>query len=173
MLIVVRSFGAVIVLLGAIILAKPDALKRVIEFFERGGRFYLVGALRVALGIILMASAGQFQWSGEILAIGILVLLSGVVTLFLGLDRVRATGEWWKRQPALLTRLWAVLAIAVGLFLRIRPEGSSRRRRLSGGINSAGAGRRVRPARENGDVAQIGSTHLGADRRILGLGADE
>ena len=52
-----------------------------------------------------------------VVALGILLLLSGVHGFLMGLDRMRAAAEWAERWPPAGVRAWAVFQTALGVIL--------------------------------------------------------
>ncbi|KPK38997.1 MAG: hypothetical protein AMJ78_09145 [Omnitrophica WOR_2 bacterium SM23_29] len=117
MLILVKLIGIVIVAMGIIFLLNPEAMKRVINYWGQGKRLYLVGILRLLIGVVLLLSASQCRLVGAIVTLGILVLLGGIIIFALGLEKVKSILDWWDKKPLSVLRLLALIALAIGALL--------------------------------------------------------
>jgi hypothetical protein len=49
--------------------------------------------------------------------LGVSIIVAGLVTPLLGVERARMIVEWWEAQGFAFTRVWAGVALAFGLFL--------------------------------------------------------
>jgi hypothetical protein len=97
----------------------PDAFMTVRRsYYATPGRFYTVGAIRVAMGLVLIMAGSISRWPRILRALGVVVCLQGfVATLFFGLERARAVMEWEAMQGTALLRVGAVAALAGGSFV--------------------------------------------------------
>jgi hypothetical protein len=81
---------------------------------------YAVGAVRVAIGLLLIRFAPASRTPKTLRALGAVVciqgLVQGVAFSFVGLERARAILEWEAAHPALL-RVGALIALAFGGFV--------------------------------------------------------
>ena len=112
--IVIQSLGIVIVLVGVVYLLRPDVMKWLMEFFKQGKRIYLAGLIRLALAVIFLLGARECKHFWVILAFGILFLIGGVLIFILGPEKIRRILDWYQKQSALLLRVIAVIALAIG-----------------------------------------------------------
>jgi len=117
MLILVRLIGIVLVGMGIMYLLNPKTLRQFVAFFEQGRRLYIAGILRIVIGVILLAAASQCRWVGVVLALGILILIGGIVIFILGLERLKSMINWWNKRPLIVIRLMGLIALAVGALL--------------------------------------------------------
>ena len=78
---------------------------------------YVAGGLRLVLGIALLLTASTSGAPRTLRVLGGVVIVAGVVTPLVGVDRARAIVDWWTGQGTALTRLWAAVAVALSLFL--------------------------------------------------------
>ena len=80
----------------------------------------VVGAVRVAIGLVLIFFAPASRVPKPLRVLGVLVFLQGLVQAvgspFVGPDRARAILEWEAAHPALL-RIGALIALATGGFV--------------------------------------------------------
>jgi len=116
MKIVIQSLGVVIVAVGVVYLLRPDIMKWLMGFFKQGKRIYLAGVIRLALAVIFLLRAGspecEIRW--VIVVFGILFLIGGVLIFILGHEKLRRILDWYQKQSALLLRIIAVIALAIG-----------------------------------------------------------
>ncbi len=112
--IIVKIAGILIVLIGIVFLLKPGVMKRLMEFIKKGKRVYFAAVIRFALAIIFLLGAGECYQKWIIAAFGILFLISGLLILILGPEKIRNILEWYQKQPVLIFRVIAVIALACG-----------------------------------------------------------
>jgi hypothetical protein len=111
MVILARTIGIVIGLVGVTFLIKLDWMKQVIAFWKEGNRVYWAGAIRLTVGIILLAAspAARVPISAGIL--GLLFLVSGIVIFVMGAEEARKMIGTFESQSSALMRLLAVIVI--------------------------------------------------------------
>ena len=82
---------------------------------------YTVGAIRVALGVLLILVASTSRMPKPMRVLGVLVCAQGLIQIigmpFVGLDRARAILEWEGMLPPALLRAGALVALATGGFI--------------------------------------------------------
>lgn len=103
---------------GVVGIVSPEsgmALRRL--YFETPGRFYTAGAVRVAMGLVLILAAWASRWPWTLRVFGSLMCLQALAATVLGLERARAIMEWEGMQGNVLLRAGAVVALASGAFL--------------------------------------------------------
>ncbi len=115
--IIIRSLGIVIVVVGIVYLLRPDVMKWLMEFFKHGKRIYLAGLLRLALAVIFLLGARECKHFWVIFAFGILFLIGGVLIFILGPQKIKRILDWYQKQSALLLRVIAVIALAIGAII--------------------------------------------------------
>ena len=103
---------------GVVGIVSPDGgmtLRRL--YFETPGRFYTAGAVRVAMGLVLILAALRSRWPWTLRVFGAAMCLQALVATVLGLRRARAIMEWEGMQGSALLRGGAVVALATGIFV--------------------------------------------------------
>jgi hypothetical protein len=110
-----------IIVAGVVGVVSPDsvmALRRQYMVTPIGP--YAVGAVRVAMGILLILFAPASRTPKTLRALGAVVcvqgLVQGVASAFIAPERARAILEWEATHPALL-RIGALMALATGGFV--------------------------------------------------------
>jgi uncharacterized protein YjeT (DUF2065 family) len=112
--IIVKIVGIGIVLIGIVYLLKPGVLKRLMEFIKKGKRVYFAAVIRFILAIIFLLGAGECYQQWIIATFGILFLISGLLIIILGPERIRQIFEWYQNQPIVIFRVIAVIVLACG-----------------------------------------------------------
>ena len=117
--IIIKILGLVIAAIGIICIIKPTVMNRIMEFFKKGKRLYIAAPVRLALAVVFLLGARECKYFWVIFAIGILFLITGVLVLVLGPKKLTPMLEWWLKQPTLLLRLMALIAVAFGVVIII------------------------------------------------------
>lgn len=111
--------GLIIAALGAMDIAAPGptTLLYAAAFTLTPVGLYGAAALRVAFGLVLIAAAAGSRLPRTLRVLGALLIVAGVMTPFLGVERAQAMLSWWSAQGPLFIRTWAALAVIFGLFI--------------------------------------------------------
>jgi hypothetical protein len=104
----------IVVGIGGIV--SPDSVTTLRRLYYTPGGLYAGGAVRVAMGLVLILAASSSRWPRTLRALGAVVCLQGLAANFLGLERARAILEWEAMHPALLGA-GAVVALVAGGFI--------------------------------------------------------
>ena len=84
----------IVVSIGGIV--SPDSfmtLRRL--YYATPGRFYAAGAVRVAMGLVLiLAASTSSRWPRTLRALGAVMCLQALAATLFGLERARAIMEW-------------------------------------------------------------------------------
>ena len=111
---VVALFVVVVGLLGIV---SPDSVTTVRrQYFATPVGLYAAGAVRVAMGLVLILVARVSHAPKILRTLGALMCAQGLSATLLGLDRAQAVLEWEAMHPALL-RAGATVALASGGFV--------------------------------------------------------
>jgi hypothetical protein len=78
---------------------------------------YLVAALRISIGLVLAYVAPVSRAPKALRILGVIAVLGGVATLFLGAERAQAILEWCTAQGSVCIRLGAGVALVLGSFI--------------------------------------------------------
>ncbi len=112
--IVIKIVGILIVFIGIVYLLKPGVIKWLMEFIKKGKRVYFAGVLRFVLAIIFLLGASDCYLKWVIATFGILFMISGLLILILGPEKIRQIFDWYQNQPILLFRVIAAIVLACG-----------------------------------------------------------
>lgn len=97
-------------------LVTPDRIMAFRRSYFTPGGLYLVGAVRVGMGLAFILAAPGTRWPKTIRALGALMCMQAVSANLLGLERARAILEWEAMHTALL-RAGAVVALVTNGFV--------------------------------------------------------
>ncbi|MDP9141246.1 MAG: hypothetical protein M3O62_10695 [Pseudomonadota bacterium] len=110
-------FGLVIAGIGLVGVAAPAALLEVSSFVLTPAGLYSAAAFRVVVGVVLVVAAAASRMPGTVRVLGVLILIGGIATPLIGVDRVRTLIDWWSALGPMFMRAWAGLAVVLGLFV--------------------------------------------------------
>lgn len=116
---VIQIIGIVFVAIAIVYILKPGVMNRLFEFFKKGSRLYVAAPIRLGLAIVFLVGAGECKKTWVIIAIGILLLISGILVLVLGPKKLRPVIEWFQKQTELLHRAIALIVLAIGVVIII------------------------------------------------------
>ena len=112
--IIVKIIGILFVLLAIFYFLKPDVIKQLLGFLKQGKRIYIVAVIRFILAIVFLLAARECDITWLITAFGVLFLVSGLLIVILGIDKVKTILYWWLQQSFLLLRVLALITLAIG-----------------------------------------------------------
>jgi hypothetical protein len=104
--------------LGVWGLVVPDSVMTLRRSYYTPGGLYAGGAVRVAMGLVLILAASSSFWPRTLRAMGALMCLQGLAANLLGLEHAREILEWEAMHTALL-RAGAVVALVTGGFIAL------------------------------------------------------
>jgi len=111
------AFGAVIAAIGIVGLADPVLLLDATSFMQTSVGLYIAAAFRVVFGVVLIWIAATSRMPRTLRILGAFIVLAGIITPFIGVQRVRAIVEWWSAQGVVFMRTWATVAVIFGIFI--------------------------------------------------------
>jgi hypothetical protein len=109
--------GLAVAAIGIVGMVDPKSLLEATSFARTSGGLYFVAAIRLAFGLVLIGVAAASRMPRTVRFLGAFVILSGIVTLFVSVERARAIVAWWFAQGGVFMRAWASLAVVFGLFI--------------------------------------------------------
>ena len=115
--IVVVVVGCLVIAMGLLGLISPDLLIDLVKRAQTPVGLYSAAGLRVVLGSAMCLAAPQSRAPLALWIVGIVVVVVGVVTPFVGLERSRRLLEAWWSRGSTFTRIWAMCVTAVGAAL--------------------------------------------------------
>ncbi len=113
----VLVLGLLIASIGALGVIAPESLQAISRYTVTPLGLSLAAAARVAIGIILIRAAPASRLPRVLRVLGLIALVAGVITVFLGVGGASTILTWWSNQGPLLIRLWPALALIFGVLL--------------------------------------------------------
>lgn len=107
-------FGLVIVSLGVLGLAAPETFLAALSFFQQGHRIYVAAAMRIVIGVVVIAAASESRWPRTLRVAGGIVVFLGIVTPVSLHPIPSVAWGWW---PGSFVRPWALSAMLLGGFI--------------------------------------------------------
>ena len=108
----------VTIAVGMVGIISPDrviTLRRL--YYATHGRFYAAGAIRLAMGLVLILTASISRWPRTLRVFGALMCLQAFAANVFGFEHARAIMEWEAMQATALLRVGAAVALAAGGFV--------------------------------------------------------
>lgn len=93
-------------------------------YFATPGRLYAAGAVRVAMGLVIILAAGGSRAPKTLRALGAVMSMQGLAATLMGHNHAQAIREWETAQGTALLRVGAAVALAAGVFLTYALTGS-------------------------------------------------
>lgn len=106
-----------IAVLGALGVVSPGRLFSILRNLQTPAGLYFASAFRVVLGVFLVLLAQSSKAPDLIRIIGVFAVVAGAVTPLVGTERIGRMVEWWTAKPDVVLRLWASIALALGVYL--------------------------------------------------------
>ena len=120
----VAVFTIVVGILGLI---SPDSVTTVRRlYFATPVALYAAGAVRVAMGLVVILCAPASRAPKTLRLLGALMCMQGLTATLLGPNRARAVLEWETMRGTALLRVGAAVALATGAFMAFAVSGHRR-----------------------------------------------
>ena len=97
-------------------IVSPDSMMTLRRMYYTPGGLYAAGAVRLAMGLVLILAASNSRWPRTLRALGAVMCLQALAANLLGLEHARAILEWEAMHTALL-RAGALVALAASGFI--------------------------------------------------------
>ena len=112
------------IIVGMVGLISPDSLTTARRlYFATPVGLYAAGAVRVAMGLVVILCAAGSRAPKTLRALGAVMCMQALAAALLGPDRARAVLEWETMQGTALLRVGAAVALGVGCFLAFAVSG--------------------------------------------------
>jgi uncharacterized membrane protein len=109
--------GFIIAGIGVFGVAAPSVFLEFGRSLQTPNVLYIIAAIRIIFGAVLLWVAPVSRTPKTFRVLGVLIVVAGVLTPFIGIERSRAMLDWWLTQGPLFMRAWAGVAIVFGLFI--------------------------------------------------------
>ena len=113
-----------IIVVGIVGLISPDSVTTVRRlYFATPVGLYAAGAVRVAMGLVVILCAARSRAPKTLRALGAVMCMQALAAALLGPDRARAVLEWETMQGTAILRVGAAIALAIGGFIAFAVAG--------------------------------------------------
>ena len=112
--------GLLIAAIGAVGIIAPSGLLWIARHSVTSGAFYVIAAVRVAFGLVLISVASVSRAPKTLRVLGYLILIAGIATALTGLvaiERADAIIGWWLRRGSGVVRLTGIPLLVLGGFV--------------------------------------------------------
>jgi hypothetical protein len=109
--------GLLLAAIGLVGVVAPSYILEIGRSLLTPMSLYVVAAFRIGIGVVLVLVAADSRLPAALRVFGIVIVLSGVFTLFLGVERSRAILDWWSNQGPLFMRFCLTGPLVIGLFI--------------------------------------------------------
>jgi hypothetical protein len=113
----VALFGLFVAALGLVGLLSPARLLDLVTRAQSRAGPYGIAGLRLSMGAVLLLAAPSSRASLYLQILGVLSLISGAATPFVGVRRLEAILAWWRQRAPWVVRIWSVFVLGFGLSL--------------------------------------------------------
>ena len=110
-------FCLLVMALGALGLFWPPRFIDLVRRLTSLQGFYILAVLRIAFGAAVVFAAPASRAPTFLEVLGIVLIVSGIVTPFFTHTRYRKVIEWWSAGGTLYVRVWAGCAMVFALVL--------------------------------------------------------
>lgn len=117
MLIVAKVAGVLVIILGTLFIVNPLFLKKYISFWATDKRYYGIGVIRIAVGIILILAARQAVQGAVAAVLGSLMMISGILVFAIGEEKIKPLLNWYSDLPDLAIRILGLVVVVFGLLI--------------------------------------------------------
>ena len=117
MAVVAVIIGLLIAAEGVVGLAVPGVFVGMVRFFQEPPVIYLAAVVRVLIGVVLVWAAPASRAPTVIRILGLFVAVGGLLTPFVGVRVADVILGWWMTGGPGVVRLWAGLALVLGVII--------------------------------------------------------
>jgi len=114
MLGIVKSFGFLVVAMGAVFAMRPTAVRQYVSFWREGRRLYMIILLRLVIGTIFLVTASSARSSGNLTIIGIIAVAGGLLAMLVGKERMLLVLNTFSRGSIAYLRMMALVTAYFG-----------------------------------------------------------
>lgn len=108
---------ALLLILGVIGLLAPNRLFVLAHYTTTPAGIYVAATVRLAIGAILLGVASRSRLPNVLRGLGVLALVGGLATLFIGSDGAQSVARWAATYDTVIPRVFGVFAVAIGIVI--------------------------------------------------------
>lgn len=115
--VVAMAIGLAVAGLGSVGLVAPSLLVDFGNALLTETGLYIVAAVRIVFGLLLFFAARHSRMPRALRAIGMVIIVAGLITPLFGVERSVSMFNWLTTQGPAFVRVVAIVAIALGAFI--------------------------------------------------------
>jgi len=119
MILLVKLFAIAIIIHGCFLMLRPENLKVMLSWVKEGNRLYLIAAVRLIIGAILMIAASECRIEGIVLVLGVILFFSGVAGFMLKKEGMMKIVAWGEKRSLHDVRVIGTVALAFGVLIAL------------------------------------------------------
>ena len=112
-----KLIGLVVAGFGLTIFSSPKFMQKLVAFVEEGKRIYWAGVGRCLVGFVLLLSASKSILPVAAVAVGMILLLSGIIVFACDLEKLKGFLAHYNELPVLVLRLLGLAAACFGILI--------------------------------------------------------
>jgi hypothetical protein len=109
--------GLCIFAVGAVGILAPSTFIWIAHHADAPVDLYIISAFRFAFGVLLFSVASNSRAPRTLRVVALGPILAAIALPFVGVERARATIEWWTLQGSSVIRLTGIPLMALGAFI--------------------------------------------------------
>ena len=114
---VVALFGIFFTILGIFGLIFPSSIIAFVSRWQTQAGLYLAAIIRIVLGVASLFTASTSRAPLYLRILGVVAVVAGIATPFLGLKKFKEIIDWWSRQSIVFIRACLAVVVLFGLSL--------------------------------------------------------
>lgn len=119
MVLLVKLFSVLVIVLGCVLILRPGFLRKMLAWVKEDKHVYMIGVIRVIVGILLVIASTYCRITWIVLFIGALLTFSGIVLMILRYGVLVRLIEWWETRPARCACLLGAVTLLFGVLLAL------------------------------------------------------
>ena len=124
--VIVAFIGWILVAIGLLGIVRPYLMPSAVLGWPPDLLLYITVGTRIVLGLLLFFAAASCRLPRFTRLIGVIAVLSGIVSALIGASRLESIVQWMSTKPSGVIRLMYTLDIILGAFLAY--SGSQKRK---------------------------------------------
>jgi hypothetical protein len=117
MKIIALLIAALMILVGLIGVVWPEGLMEFSKYSFTATGIYVAAIVRMAMGLLLFVAAKATRTPKTVRVIGLIILVAGVATALVTVERAQLLRDWWLGRGPDALRIAACFPLAVGFFV--------------------------------------------------------
>ena len=117
MALIALTLSLLVAVVGAVGIVVPGSLLAIAGLFLTPAGLYAAALVRLVLGTALYMAAPSSRAPTTIRILRVVIIVGGLVTPLVGVERARLIVHWWAAHGTGFLRAWAGMALGLRLFL--------------------------------------------------------